>query len=344
MKRLSVTALLLAIAVTACAEGTVATDDPTSTVAPSSTTTPDVTSTTGSDTAAASDSTSTTAADSEASPSNDAFDDLVERVTNAPELTSGRIEVTVSVTGIDDPGVGVAEASFGIVTTFDAATDSSSVIMDLSGLAAAMATEPDDPAGALADAFAGEMEVRQIGDVAYVRMPLFNELLGVDTPWLSMSGEAGGEFTSGFSTVPTDPKDVMGAYDGASVVVEDLGSERVNGTDADHYGLGFDTSAWLDELSGDERAELEASGLLADGVLAMDVWVAEDGQLVRLVLTIDGATLDTPPNEGFDSMTMRYDLVEVGEAVVIEPPPAADVTPIDDLGFGDFDFDFATDA
>ena len=333
---------VVALVAAACAEGDVATDDldTTTTAAVEETTTTVAPTTTSA--ATTTEATETTTSTEAPSGPASAFDELVARVENAPELASGRMEVSVSISGLDPDTSGVPDASFGFTTAFDTASESSAFSMDLSSLATAAPADPDDPFGGLAELFTGTMEVRQIGDTAYVKMPFFNELLGVDTPWLSMSAEDGDGFTSDFSTVPSDPTEVMTAYDGADVVVEDLGSETVNGVEATHYRLVFDTSTWLAELTADERAELEASGLLADGVLGMDIWVRDDGHLVRLLFAIDGSTIEAPPGEGFEAMTMQYDLLDINEPVSITAPPASEVTNVDDLGFADFDF--STDA
>jgi hypothetical protein len=53
------------------------------------------------------------------------------------------------------------------------------------------------------------------------------------------------------------------------------------------------------------------------------------------VMEIDGSGVETAPGESFDTMTMRYDLFDLNGTVTIEPPPAGDVTDIEDLeGFG----------
>jgi hypothetical protein len=55
-------------------------------------------------------------------------------------------------------------------------------------------------------------------------------------------------------------------------------------------------------------------------------------------MEIDGTGVATAPGESFDRMLMQYDLFDLGEAIVIEPPPAAEVTDIEDLE-GSFGFE-----
>ena len=342
VKKLAVIVFVCGLVASACAEGdTVSSegDETTTTAASSTTSTTLATSTTSGETATTTTSGETaTTTTTPTAAVDSAFDELAQRVTNAPDLTSGRMDVSVSISGLETDAADLTEVSFGFSTAFDTDADVSSFVMDLSSLADAMPT--DEPGAEFMDAFTGTMEMRQIGDVAYVKMPFFTELLGIDTPWMSMPADQGEGFTSDFSTVPSDPTEVMTAYEGADVTVENLGPETVNGVETTHYRLAFDTTTWLDELTPGERSELEESGLLAEGVLPMDIWVMSEGHLVRLVFELDGSTLDAPPGEGFDSMTMRYDLTQVNEPISVTAPPASEVTSVDDLGLGDFDLGF----
>lgn len=330
VKKLAVIIFVCGLVASACAEGEPMSSegDETTTTASSATSTTLASSTTSGEPTTTTTTPPTAVVDS-------AFDELARRVTNAPDLTSGRMDVTVSISGLEADATDLTEVSFGFSTAFDTEANVSSFVMDLASLADAMPT--DEPGAEFMDAFAGTMEMRQIGDVAYVKMPFFTELLGIDTPWISMPADQGEGFTSDFSTVPSDPTEVMTAYEGADVTVEDLGSETVNGVETTHYRLTFDTTTWLDELTPGERSELEESGLLAEGVLPMEIWVAAEGHVVRLLLELDGSTLDLPPGEGFASMTMRYELSQIGQPVTVTAPPASEVTPVDELGFGDFD-------
>jgi hypothetical protein len=48
-------------------------------------------------------------------------------------------------------------------------------------------------------------------------------------------------------------------------------------------------------------------------------------------MEIDGDSVDVDPGESFGHMLMRYDMFDLNSNVVIEPPPAEDVTHVDDL-------------
>jgi hypothetical protein len=207
--------------------------------------------------------------------------------------------------------------------------------MDMSGVAAAAGDEIPEEFG---DLF-GEMEVRQIGEISYVKFPFFSMFLGSETPWISMPADEG-DPTDGFTmTSPGNPSEILGSFEDAGATVETVGSESVNGVDATHYRVVFDTETLLAEATPEERAELEAQGPVPIDELPMDVWISEDGLVVRFVMEIDGDSVETEPGESFGHMSMSYDMFDLNSGVVIEPPPSSEVTDVEDLEFA-FDFDF----
>jgi hypothetical protein len=253
------------------------------------------------------------------------------------DVTSGRMEGSMEVTGLD-PSQGITEMVIPFGGSFDNATGDFSFYMDMSGVAAAAGDEIPAEFG---DLF-GEMEVRQIGDISYVKFPFFSMFLGAETPWISMPADES-DPTSGFTmTSPGNPSEILGAFEDAGATVEVLGSESVNGVDAMHYRVVFDTESLLAEATPEELAELEAQGPIPIDELPMDVWISDDGLVVRFVMEIDGDSVETGPEESFGHMSMRYDMFELNSGIVIEPPPSDEVTDADDLdpslGFG-FDFD-----
>lgn len=257
-------------------------------------------------------------------------------------LTSGRIEGSITMTGMDEETTGLSEMKILFSTAFDSVTGNASFLMDMSSLADSIDAQDlensDDPFAGMAAGLLGELEFRQIGDRVFLKFPFFTAMFGAETDWISMPAEDGDEFTDSFQTVPTNPIEVLEAYEGAGVGLENLGAETVNGVEATHYRITLDAEEM--DLTPEERAELEESGLFADGIIPMDIWVSEDGYTVRMILEIDGTGIDAPPEEQFETMTIRYDLTEINQEIVIETPPAAEVTDIEDLEggfFGGFD-------
>ena len=337
MKRLAIILLAISMIAAACAESEDGGDDVTTTQPPASSTTTidEATTTTGADPSTATTTTSDGATDAE--PSGE-FTALVASLEETSKITSARVEGSIAIKGLD-PQAGPVDAEITFATAFDATSGDSSFSMDFSSFADAIPTDPDDPMAALAGGLFGELEFRQVGDTGYVKFPLFTEMLGVETEWVSMPPEQGAEFSSGFESMPSDPHELLDAYDGADATVEDLGVESVNGVDATHYRVTFDAARMVAEMTAAEREEFEASGLFADGMIPLDLWISGDGHLIRLIFSVDGSNATAPADEGFEEMTIRYDMFDINGNVTIEAPPAGSVTPVEDLGAAGFLFE-----
>lgn len=316
----------LALVLSACGAPEVGSETSTTATGAEQTTSVPATTTTAPDTTTTTQATTTTRAESSELAA------FMSTLQSDTEITSGRMEGSIEMTGLDVAEAGISEATILFSTAFDTVTGNSSFLMDMSSMAGAIETDDEDPLAGMADAFLGEMEFRQIGDRVYLRFPLFTSMFGAQTDWVSMPAEESDDFTTTFETMPSDPNEILDAYEGADATIEDLGTETVNGVQATHYRISLDTEGM--DLTEAERAELEASGLFADGLIPMDIWVSEEGYMVRMVMEIDGSGIDAPPGEQFERMTLRYDMTDINGEVVIEPPPASEVTDIEDLEGG----------
>jgi hypothetical protein len=291
------------------ATSTTAAPDPTTTAAPSTTTTTSV----GADAAS-----------------------LFASLQEGTPITSARMEGAIEMTGLDPTESGVSEATILFSTSFDTASGDSSFVMDMSSMMGDLGEETEDPFAGLAAGMLGEMEVRQIGDIVYLNYPFFTAMFGAETEWVSMPAEEGGDFTAEFETMPTDPAELIDSFDAAGASVEIVGTENVNGVDATHYSLSLDISEM--ELTPEEEAELAESGIWAEGVIPMELWVSDAGFMVRMIMEIDGSAMDLPAEESFEFMSLRYDLFDINGDITIEAPPASDVSSLEDLE-GMFDFE-----
>jgi hypothetical protein len=289
----------------AAATTTTAVPDPTTTTAPSTTTTA-----------------------VGATPEGDAAS-LFASLQDGAAVTSARMEGSIEMSGLDPTETGVSEATILFSTSFDTATGDSSFVMDMSSMMGDLTEETDDAFGGLAAGMLGEMEVREIGEVVYLKYPLFTAMFGAETEWVSMPAEEGEDFTADFETMPTDPTELIDSFDAAGATVETVGTESVNGVDATHYRLSLDISQM--EMTPEEEAELAESGIWAEGVIPMELWVSDAGFMVRMIMEIDGPGMDVPAEESFESMSMRYDLFDINGDITIEAPPVADVTSLEDL-------------
>lgn len=333
-RRISILLTVLVLAVSACADG-----DTTS----EGTATPDTgstseTTTTAADVSTAAPSPTTTSAPATttsvaANAESDEITALRAAFAASADVTSGRMEGSIEVTGLD-PSQGIAEMVMPFGGSFDNESGDFSFYMDMSGAAAAAG----DEVPAEFDDLFGEMEVRQIGETSYVKFPFFGMFLGADTPWISMPADES-DPTGGFAmTAPGNPSEILGSFEAAGATVETIGSEAVNGVNATHYRVVFDTETLLAEATPEERKNLEEQGPIPIDELPMDVWISEDGLVVRFIMEIDGESVESGPEEAFGHMSMRYDMFELNSAITIDPPPASEVTDVDDLEFS-FGFD-----
>lgn len=330
MKRMKPAALALAMMLmAACGGGPNGAGSTTSTIDDGSTSTavvePTTTTTSAPTTTTSTEATTTTA------PTGSDVDaaSLFASLQDGSAITSARIEGSIEMTGLDAATSGVTEATILFSTAYDTVSGDSMFLMDMSSMMGEIAEDDEDPFDGLAAGLLGEMEVRQIADTVYLKYPFFTAMFGAETEWVSMPADEGDDFTADFETMPTDPGELLDSFDAAGATIETVGRENVNGVDATHYRLELDIAEM--ELSADELAELEESGIWAEGVIPMEIWVSDAGYMVRMIMEVDGTGMDLSPDESFESMTLRYDFFDINGDVVIEPPPAGDVTSMDDL-------------
>ncbi len=341
MKRTGLIVAVLAVVATACGAEPAQNSnqiflDPdvaTSTTAAATTTEPPATTTTDASAITTAEAPATTSTTTDTTiVASDELVTLYGALEKSATVTSGRMEGSMEISGLD-PSQGFTEMVIPFGGAFDNANGNYAFYMDMSGLAAAAGDEiPPE----FADLF-GEMEVRQIGDTAYMKFGFFTMLLGAETEWISMPADEGTAAADGFvSTSPTNPAEVLNMWKDVGAAVEVIGTETINGVKTTHYRAVFDTEALLATATPEERAEFEAMGPIPADFMPMDVWISDDGLVIRFVMEIDGTGLATTPEESFERMVMQYDLFDLGGEVVIEPPPADQVTDIEDLegGFG----------
>lgn len=260
---------------------------------------------------------------------DDGAGSLLASLDATTEVHSARIEGSMEVTGLDPVAAGIDRVTLEFSASFNQAGDSS-FAMDMSAMSD-LATDEDDIFGDLMAAMLGDMEFRQVGDTAYVKFPFITMFLGADTEWVSMPAEEGEGFASEFQNVPSDPSELLSMFDDqGGATIEVVGRETVNGEQTTHYLVTLDTDAM--DLSAAEKAELAESGIFAEGVIPMEIWISDAGYMVRMIMEIDGTGMvDLPPDERFELMTYRFDFFDINGNIVIEPPPASEVTSIDDL-------------
>lgn len=213
----------------------------------------------------------------------------------------------------------------------DTATGNSAIVMDMGAMAASLG-DAEGMAG-MGDLM-GSMEIRQIGDVVYLKYPLMSMLMGAQTEWLSMpADESDLAQEVSPSGTPSDPTGMLDSFSTLEGSVEVVGTDNVRGIDTTRYRLLAD-AAWRDDLTAEELDELESQGFLTDGAFPLDLWIDDSGLVHRMAVDMEA----TGPTTGeFESMTMTFDFSGFGESILIEAPPPGDVTDTSELsGFFDF--------
>lgn len=324
--------VVAALVVAACGGGSA--DTTTTTAAPATTTTAAAAETT---TTTAATTTTTEAVAEDAGTKTAAVSPQLAAVraalTESAEIQSGRVEGSMSITG-DLAGDGtIAEFVIPFSTSFDAATGNSAFAMDLSAMSEFGGEEVPPEFG---DLF-GEMEFREIGDTTYIKFGFFGLMLGSETPWISAPAEEGDDLAGSFSfTTPTDPTEVFGDFGDADAEVTEVGRETVNGVETTHYIVVFDTEALRANMTPAELEELEENGPIPLTELPVDMWITDDGIVIRYIMDIDGSDVVAEEGEEFERMVIRFDLFDLGQPVEILPPDPSEVTPIEELGAGLF--------
>lgn len=331
MARRIVLFTVLALAVAACGSGDTA-DTTTTTLLPAVSTTAAVPNESATSTTSAPAPTTTAA--SEASGASGLLADIRAAISRSAEITSGRMEGLIEISALEEQVAFDISIPFG--GEFDSASGNSSFVMDLSAMAGMAEASGEEIPAEFAGMF-DEMEVRVVDGVSYIKFPLFGMLFGAPTEWISAPEEEGASITDDFTFAqPDNPAQMLEQFEAADAEVTEVGREIVNGVDTTHYLVVFDAATMLAEATPEERAEMLAAGPIPDGEFPMDLWITDDGVVVRYIMDIDGSMVDAPDSEQFQRMVMTFNLLDFNQPVTIVAPDPADVTEIETLGAGMF--------
>jgi hypothetical protein len=292
--------------------------------------------------APADDTTTTTAADTDTettegtAPAGDTpapgetrtLADIALRAEPEPSRFEGTITV-VGATGADMEGPVEIRLSGAV----DPEADSTQMAMDMAALvSAAMEAEAGGAVPPeLADLFTDPFEIITIGETTWLRFPLFTMMLGTEAgQWLEIPEDEAGDLTAGFGLgdQANSPTAFLEQFRDAEVDVEELGTATVRGVETTHYRLLIDVDAVAAQLPPEEQAEMEAT-FGGQDLLPVEVWVGDDGRLYRYRSELTSAMADDPDVE---SAVMEVEFFDYGAEVAIAPPPADQVTRLDDLG------------
>jgi hypothetical protein len=333
MTRRIVLLTTLAVALAACGSGDTA-DSTSTTVLPAVTTTAADTSDESTTSTTSPPTTTETTAATGASGDSGQLASIKAAISQSAEITSGRIEGLMEISAVEE-GV-VIDISIPFGGEFDSATGNSSFVMDLSGMAEMAGASGEEIPAEFAGMF-DEMEVRVVDGVSYIKFPLFGMMFGAQTEWISAPEEEGTSFADDFTFArPDNPAQMLEYFEDAEAEVTEVGRETVNGVETTHYRVVFDAAAMLAAATPEERAEMMEAGPIPDGEFPMDLWITDDGVVVRYVMDIDGSMVESDGADEFQRMVMTFNLLDFNQPVNIVAPDPDNVTDIESLGAGMF--------
>jgi hypothetical protein len=123
----------------------------------------------------------------------------------------------------------------------------------------------------------------------------------------------------------SSPKQGLEYLQGLSGDVQDLGQEDVNGQPATHYRASIDYSKLVDQLPDvtDEMREQFAQL----GTVPADIWIDGQDRVVKMHMTMDGASF----GGGAGTVDMTMEMTEFGVPVDVQAPPDDQVMDFSEL-------------
>ena len=193
----------------------------------------------------------------------------------------------------------------------------------------------------LGSAVNGEIEMRSVDGVAYIRLPAGLPGVPDSKPWLAVdTSKLGGSGGSAFGfTGEADPTKALAYLETVSSDVREVGSETIRGADTTRYRATLDLAKSVDGANvpqGLRDTMKQFAGLF--GTIPADVWIDGDGRLRRMSLTLDlgqmfrGIFGETGSKAGNAVITESLDFYDFGTPVHVEAPPADQVSQFPNAG------------
>lgn len=256
------------------------------------------------------------------------------------EVTSGRTVVTTRFSGFDGVLAPSDDAEVVVEGAFDVIAEQATVSVDLAQVTEALGGSIGRVGAALLPGLFSEPTTAVIdGTTVYLRSPLL-QVVGAPTPWVSETltapdaAAAAGGFVDPLQLDALDRGRSFVAYlEGVADQVQEEGTEEIGGeTVTRHTGV-VELDRLVDQLPGDRQADARA-GLDALTVRQVPfvVWIDGQGLVRRVQLTLDGITIGgVGDGAGRGTVVVAVDLLEPNQPLVIEVPPADQVTPASSL-------------
>jgi hypothetical protein len=267
---------------------------------------------------------------------------------------SARWELGVELTGVPDLGA----LSFALSGAAEAGGEASQLTVDLTGLVRAAVAAGNVIEPELLALFDSPLEVIAIDQDLWLRWSALSVLTGQDLDWVgvpaqlleAMAASSGGwdPFGAedgddlvvpggGMSALPfdpsmTSPEAVLELLAGFDVPAQEVGADVVRGAATTRYRSSvelmdlFGLTPFAELLSSSDRAEVHEADDMVD-TIAVELWIDDAGLLRRLEISSavtddDGETV---------TISVRFELFDVGGDIIIAPPDPARVTSVLEL-------------
>ncbi len=265
---------------------------------------------------------------------------LAESADRTAAVESGRFELSIDVAASEEAPNGFSITGSG---AFDLANKRSQSTIDLGGLLEA--AKDSEGAGMLGLFGDGKFEIITDGDAVYVHAGFLSAFLGGDDakPWVKIPADGGGDaVTTDLGGGLTDATALLDLLRDSGATVTDQGQADVQGESTHHFTATISVADALaaapDDTQGKASSFIEQLGADAGNVeIPVDVFVDDQGLVRRMQMAFDGDLFATLAggDAGADApagMTFTLDLLDLGESVDIQLPPADQVGDGSELG------------
>lgn len=187
---------------------------------------------------------------------------------------------------------------------------------------------------------AGKLEVRQIDDVIYTKLPEAFVAQSGGKAWLKIDGATAAENgLSEFVGGGNDPAQSLEYLRGVTGDVTEVGTETVRGEETTRYEATVDLRKAAGAVPEDKRAAFEkAIEQLGASSVPVEVWVDGEGRTRRVVTTVPtpagaGAGVSPAPS-GTGEVRVTVEFFDFGVETDVQAPPAAEVGDLAELQQG----------
>lgn len=175
----------------------------------------------------------------------------------------------------------------------------------------------------------GEMEVRQVGDVVYTKMPeAFAAQMSGGKPWVALDaeevyGRSGGGLGGMRGGAASDPARQLEYLRGVSDSVEKVGTDTVRGVRTTRYKATINAQELAAGLDGEAREKYEGT-LRQAGMeeMPVEIWLDDQNRVRRYAMDVE---TDAPQGDGM-RIEVLAEYYDFGAAVDVQAPPPNQTT------------------